>query len=122
MARDEKPAVFLSSEKPKTPPVGADARQKMGALLGLVQRGRPVEPPHSKPLRGVGRRVRELRVPDGESGLTWRLAYRADPDAVVVLHWWAKKAEKTAQRDLDLCRRRLREYDQAARRAAREGS
>lgn len=115
MGQDEKPLAWRSREKPRTPPVGAEARQKMGALLGLLQRGETLGPPHSRPLHGAGRRVRELRVRDGETGLTWRLAYRVDADAIVVLHWWAKKTEKTAQRDVELCRQRAREYDRAGR-------
>lgn len=34
-----------------------------------------------------------------------------DPEAILVVHWWAKKTQKTAQRDIDLCARRLRQYD-----------
>lgn len=68
-------------------------------------------PPSSRPLPGLGPRVHELRVADEEKKLTWRIVCRIDPDAILVAHWWAKKTQKTAKKDLDRCRRRLRDYE-----------
>ena len=103
---------WLSASKPKTPPVGERARQEMGALLRLLQRGEKLSLPHSRPMtQAIGRRCHELRVRDGETGLTWRLVYRVDAHAIVVAHWWAKKTERTAKTDLDLCRKRFALYD-----------
>lgn len=36
---------------------------------------------------------------------------RTDPDAVVVLYWFAKKTASTPQSVLELCRKRLADYD-----------
>jgi phage-related protein len=84
----------------------------MGALLRLVQRGEKLSLPHSRPMtQAIGRRCHELRVRDAESGLTWRLVYRVDADAIIVAHWWAKKTERTTTADLALCRKRLALYD-----------
>jgi len=60
---------------------------------------------------GIGRRVHELRVNDDVTDVTWRIVYRIDPEAILVVHWWAKKTQKTARRGIDLCQRRLRQYD-----------
>lgn len=43
--------------------------------------------------------------------MTWRVLYGIDDDAIVIAHWWAKKTERTALRDLEISRRRLRDYD-----------
>lgn len=48
----------------------------------------------------------------GESGnLTWWILYRIDPDAIVILEVFEKKTEQTLKRVLDVCKKRLSEYD-----------
>lgn len=59
----------------------------------------------------MGRRVHELRVDDPETGRAWRIVYRVDPDAVLIVHWFEKKTQKTPLRVVDLCKNRLGEYD-----------
>jgi len=59
----------------------------------------------------IGRRVHELRVDDRERRKTWRIVYRIDPDAILVVHWFEKKTRATSRRVIDLCKRRLTEYD-----------
>jgi phage-related protein len=44
---------------------------------------------------------------------TWRIIYRTDSDAVVIVEVFAKKTTKTPKAILDVCQRRLREYDDA---------
>jgi phage-related protein len=58
---------------------------------------------------GIGPRCHELRVRD--RGAIWRLVYRIDKDAIVVIAMFKKKTPKTPRTVLDLCRRRLSEYD-----------
>jgi len=60
-----------------------------------------------KPL--VGRRCHELRVED--ENRTWRIVYRIDDDAVLVLEVFQKKTQQTPRQVIDECRRRLRQYD-----------
>jgi phage-related protein len=60
---------------------------------------------------GVGSRCHELRVRDAE--VDWRIVYRADPDAVVILAVFSKKTRTTPQAVIDACTRRLTEYDRA---------
>ena len=67
--------------------------------------------PHSRPMPAVGARCRELRVVD--EGVTWRIVYRIDPDAIVIADVFAKKTTQTPPAVLEACRRRLKEYDDA---------
>jgi phage-related protein len=60
----------------------------------------------------IGRRCHELRIIDAD--VTWRLAYRLDPDAIVVAEVFAKKTQATATSVIDACKRRLRAYDAIA--------
>jgi len=60
---------------------------------------------------GIGSRCHELRIVD--EGKTWRIVYRTDRDAIVIVEVFAKKSTKTPKTVLDACQRRLREYDNA---------
>ena len=95
----------------QTPPVGAAARIEAGVLLRRVQRGESLGMPHSRAMPEIGRRVREMRVNDREMRLTWRIVYRIDADAILVVHWFEKKAQRTPKSVIDLCKRRLQDYD-----------
>jgi len=57
----------------------------------------------------IGNRCHELRIPD--KGVTWRIIYRNDPDAIIILEIFAKKTDKTPQKVIDTCKRRLQLYD-----------
>jgi phage-related protein len=67
--------------------------------------------PQSRLMPEIGARCHELRVVD--QGVTWRLLYRVDRDAIVIADVFAKKTEKTPGSALGACRRRLKEYDDA---------
>jgi phage-related protein len=43
--------------------------------------------------------------------MTWRIVYRIDPDAILVVHWFEKKTKTTPKRAIDLCKKRLGDYD-----------
>jgi phage-related protein len=107
--RNDKPLVWLRGEV-KTPPFSQAARLEAGYLLRLLQQGESLGLPHSRPMPVIGPRCHELRIND-ESG-TFRIMYRADTDAVVILDVLKKKTEQTTQSTIETCRRRLREYDQ----------
>ena len=110
MSSHDKPLVWLQSEV-KTPPFSMTARLEAGYLLRRLQRGESIGLPHSRPMPAVGRRCHELRIQD--MGSTWRLFYRIEPDAVVVLHVFQKKSAKTPLDVIRLCQTRLREYEDA---------
>jgi phage-related protein len=93
----------------KTPPFSKLARLQAGFLLRLLQRGEKIAMPHSRPMPSIGRRCHELRVPDDK--MSWRIVYRIDEDAIVILEVFSKKTGRTPKSIIDICRARLREYD-----------
>ncbi len=95
----------------KSPPFSKEARLEAGFLLRKLQRGQWLEMPHSRPMPAVGDRCHELRIVD--KGATWRLIYRVDPDAVVVLDVFSKKSRATPKSVIGRSRKRLKEYDDA---------
>ena len=103
-----KPLVWLRGEV-KTPPFSKDARIEAGYLLRLLQRGETLGLPHSRPMPAIGPRCHELRINDAAA--TFRIIYRADPDAVVILEVFSKKTTRTPRSVIDVCKRRLRVYD-----------
>lgn len=82
-----------------------------GHLLRLLQKGENLGLPHSRPMPTIGSRCHELRIVD-EDG-TWRIVYRTDVDAVVLLDVFAKKTATTPKRVIEACRKRLKDYDNA---------
>jgi len=93
----------------KTPPLSRQARLEAGYLLRQLQQGRKLGMPHSRPMPSIAKSVHELRIRD--SDLTWRIVYRSDPDAVVILEVFKKKSQKTPKKVLGACARRLAAYD-----------
>jgi phage-related protein len=67
--------------------------------------------PHSRRMPAIGPRCHELRVID--EGVTWRIFYRTDPDAIVIVEVFAKKTAQTPAAVLEACRKRLKEFDDA---------
>ena len=59
----------------------------------------------------VGRRCHELRIPGGDK--SWRILYRIDSDAILILHVFRKQGRRTPKAVIDACRALLRRYDQA---------
>ena len=108
--RKDKPLAWLRGEV-RTPPFSKAARIEAGYLLRELQRGKGLSMPHSRPMPPIGARCHELRVVD--EGITWRIVYRVDRDAIVIADVFAKKTAKTPAAVLDACRRRLKEYDDA---------
>jgi len=60
-------------------------------------------------MAAVGPRCHELRLVDEDA--TWRIIYRLDPDAVVLVEVFSKKTRTTPSRVIEACARRLRDYD-----------
>jgi phage-related protein len=65
--------------------------------------------PHSRPMPSIGRNCHELRI--GDANVTWRVVYRIDTDAIVILDVFAKKTQQTPKGVIEACRRRLKDYD-----------
>ena len=62
---------------------------------------------------GIGARCHELRIVDERA--TWRIIYRLDGDAVVIVDVFSKKTRQTPAQVIADCRRRLRQYDELTR-------
>jgi len=104
----DKPLVWLHGEI-KTPPFSKMARLEAGILLRLLQRGELIGMPRSRSMPTIGPRCHELRIAD--QNVSWRIVYRIDADAIVLLEVFNKKTSKTPRRIINLCKKRLKEYD-----------
>lgn len=85
------------------------ARREVGSLLRDLQEGATLSMPHSRPMPVVGQRCHELRVNDENK--TWRVVYRVDSDAIVILDVFEKKTNKTPLQVIENCQRRLKLYE-----------
>jgi len=110
MAAEDKPLVWLRGEV-KTPPLTFGARLEAGVLLRRLQRGENLSLPHSRPMPGIGPRCHELRIQDQSK--SWRIVYRIEPDAIVILDVFRKTTQQTPLQVIADCRRRLRDYESA---------
>ena len=110
MAPTDKPLVWLRGEV-KTPPFSTGARLEAGWLLRRLQAGEKLAMPHARPMPMIGTRCHELRIVD--VGVTWRIVYRLDVDAIVIADVFQKTTPQTPARVIEECRRRLRRYDAA---------
>lgn len=105
----EKPVRWLGSSYRDLRGFPDAARREAGFQLGLVQQGD--DPADWKPLESVGPGTREIRIRTTESGeVQHRVLYVASfPEAVYVLHAFAKKSRRMPDHHLDLARSRYRQ-------------
>ncbi|MEO8909799.1 MAG: type II toxin-antitoxin system RelE/ParE family toxin [Gemmatimonadaceae bacterium] len=108
MGRTDKELAWLQSEV-KTPPFSEGARREAGLLLRRLQAGEKLSLPHSRPMPTIGKHCHELRIQDEKK--TWRIVYRVDDDAIVILEIFAKKDRQTPRTVMDTCRARIKSYD-----------
>jgi phage-related protein len=102
----------------KTPPFSREARVETGYLPRMLQAGEKLSMPHSRPLPAIGPRCHELRVNDEKA--TWRIIYRIDEDAIVILEVFDTRARQTSPSVIAVCRQRSRDYDSQMRRCRHE--
>lgn len=74
-----------------------------------LQRGDVLSHPESKPMPSIGARCHELIVNDKDHW--WRIIYRTDPDAIVILDVFQKKTNETPHAVITNCKQRLKNYD-----------
>lgn len=108
MTKQDKSLVWLQAEI-KTPLFSLAARLEAGLLLRQLQRGHLLGLPHARPMPVIGPRCGELRIND--QAKTWRIFYRTDSDAVVILEILQKKTAATPKTTIELCIERLKRYD-----------
>lgn len=104
----DKELVWFAGEV-KTPPFSSEARIEAGYLLRLLQKGKSLSMPQSRPMPSIGFKCHELRINDENK--TWRIIYRIDEDAIVVVDVFAKKTNKTPDAVIKRCQQRLKQYD-----------
>ena len=108
MNSSDKPLVWLRNEI-KTPPLSKEARLEAGFLLRKLQHGEMLSMPHSRQMPDIGPNCHELRIND--KNLTWRIIYRIDPDAILILYVFNKKTNRTPKQVIDICKNRQKDYD-----------
>jgi phage-related protein len=106
----DKPLVWLEGEI-KTPPFSQRARLEAGYWLRKLQQGEMLGMPHSRPMPSISPRCHELRINDGQAA--WRIIYRIDSDAIIILEIFSKKSRATPKAIIDACKRRMKDYDNA---------
>ena len=84
-----------------------------GFLLRQLQRRELLSMPQSRPMPGIGVRCHELRIKD--QAATWRIIYRIDEDAIVIVEVFDKNDNKTPKAIIDNSKKRLIAYDKAAK-------
>lgn len=105
---DDKDLVWLHGEI-RTPPFSTDARVEAGFLLRRLQQGELLTMPHSRPMPVIGPRCHELRIRGRDR--IWRIVYRIDEDAILILEVFEKKTQTTPNQVVGVCKRRASEYD-----------
>jgi len=65
--------------------------------------------PWSRPMPSIGKRCHELRINDDDR--TWRIVYRVDDDAIVILEVFQKQTQQTPHSVIEACKRRIRLYE-----------
>ena len=75
--------------------------------------------PSSRPMPSIGPRCHELRIDEPVLGKAWRIVYRVDPEAIVIVDAFAKKSQATPKAAIARAARRLKLYDAHANEAPR---
>jgi phage-related protein len=101
--------LFILSGEIKTPPMSRAAKRETGFLLRKLQQGEMLSMPQSRPMPSIGARCHELRIVDRNQ--TWRVIYRIDDDAIIILEVFSKKTSQTPQAVVDACKARIKRYD-----------
>ena len=106
--------MWLYRETIKTPPFSKDARRMAGELIRRLQQGEEIKlKRYFGPMQSIGPRCHELKIKDLNT--EWRIIYRIDSDAIIIVEVFKKKTNKTPKHIIELCKERLSDYDQRAR-------
>jgi len=105
-------AAGLAAWRYQNPPLSSRARIEAGHLLRRLQRGERQAMPHSRSLPSIGKGCHELRIEDSHA--PWRVIYRIDADAIVILDVFSKKTQRTPKTAIEACRRRMKDYDETS--------
>ena len=108
MGPNDKPLVWLHGMV-HSPPFSDEARIEAGYFLRLLQKGWKLSLPQSRPMPSIGKNCHELRIRDKNKN--WRIVYRIDNDAIIIIEVFEKKTEQTQHGVIKTCQKRLLEYD-----------
>ena len=78
-------------------------------LLRSLQEGEHLGFPQAEPLPDVGKGCGALRIRDAQH--SWRIMYRIDTDAILILEVYAKKTQKIPDEIIQRCKQRIKQYD-----------
>ena len=108
----KKPVEFLGDSLDALKQFPQEIRREAGFQLDRVQQG--LEPDDWKPMKTVGKGVREIRLRDSTGA--FRVIYVASFDeAIYVLHCFQKQSEQTPKPDIDLAKDRLKQIQRRLR-------
>ena len=103
-----KEIIWLGSSYPDLLDFSKSAKQIAGYNLDKLQRGK--DPQDWKPMISIGKGVKELRI---HCENEYRIIYLAQrSEGIYILHSFAKKTQKTSQKDIDLAKNVLKKYHQ----------
>ena len=103
-----KPVVFHPKAKTEIRLFPEWVKKEMGDLLRSLQKGETLTMPHSKPMPSVSSGVYELRV-KGADGAYRAFYYLKHEAAILVLHCFKKKSQKTPPREIQQGIKNLKE-------------
>ena len=85
-----------------------ETKKEIGSLLLLLQKGRVLGMPQSKPFKTIHKNAYELRVKDKKG--VYRVIYVLCIEGVILIpHAFTKKTQKTPKKEIDLSIIRLKE-------------
>ncbi len=102
-----------------TPPFRLGGRLEAGMLLRLLQEGEILGMPQAELVPEVGPRCGAWRVRDAENN--WRIIFRRNSDAILILEVYSKKSRKIPTEVLLRCRQRLKQYDEVVKEVKHNG-
>jgi phage-related protein len=86
-----------------------NVRKEVGSLLMLIQSGRTVTAPQSKPIKVIHKNAHELRIIDKRGA--YRVIYVLNvKDKIFIPHAFTKKTQKTSQNDINVSIKRIQEH------------
>jgi len=114
----EKPVRWEGGEV-KSPPFSFEARLETGGYLGQLQQGEKLSMPVSRPMPSIGPGCHELRIRDGNK--KWRIVYYIDSECILVLEVFQKTTRTTPKAVIDICKKRLSDYQSEKRGRTNDG-
>jgi phage-related protein len=86
-----------------------NTKREIGTLLMLLQSGKRLGEPQSKPMNSIHKNAHELRVKDKKGA--HRIIYVLNlNEKIFILHAFTKKTQKTPIKEIELSRKRLQDY------------